>query len=480
MAMTTLGQIHAFLPSSKLINISEVAAQSHPIDSISTDSRSIESGSLFIALKGERFDAHHFLGEVSAAGASAALIEDEKACPNQLPAVCVADTRIGLGDFAAAWRQQFTLPLVVVTGSNGKTTVKEMIAAIFSAAVGKEATLVTPGNLNNDIGLPLTVLRLREHHRLAVIELGMNHPGETAYLTNIAKPTIALINNAQREHQEFMETVDAVAHEHADAIASLPADGIAVFPADTPFSSDWRKKVNGRRFIDFALNGPAVVSGTLLMDGRLEIKTSDSAISVRLSVLGEHNFRNALAATAVALAAKVDLEAIRLGLESFQAVSGRMMASQLGACLLIDDSYNANPDSVRAAIDALSQASQKTCLVLGDMGEVGSKGPEFHYEVGAYAAERGIAHLWALGEQTQSSVRGFNEFNGHVGSSNAAIHFESIDALNVRVATIAELFSEGASVSQPYAVLVKGSRFMRMERAVSALKDTLAEVKACS
>ena len=480
MAMTTLGQIHAFLPSSKLINISEVAAQSHPIDSISTDSRSIESGSLFIALKGERFDAHHFLGEVSAAGASAALIEDEKACPNQLPAVCVADTRIGLGDFAAAWRQQFSLPLVVVTGSNGKTTVKEMIAAIFSAAVGKEATLVTPGNLNNDIGLPLTVLRLREHHQLAVIELGMNHPGETAYLTKIAKPTIALVNNAQREHQEFMETVEAVAHEHADAIASLPKDGIAVFPADTPFSSDWRKKVNGRRFIDFALNGPAVVSGTLLMDGRLEIKTSDSAISVRLSVLGEHNFRNALAATAVALAAKVDLEAIRLGLESFQAVSGRMMASQLGACLLIDDSYNANPDSVRAAIDALSQASQKTCLVLGDMGEVGSKGPEFHYEVGAYAAERGIAHLWALGEQTQSSVRGFNEFNGRVGSSNAAIHFESIDALNVRVATIAKLFSEGASVSQPYAVLVKGSRFMRMERAVSALKDTLAEVKACS
>jgi UDP-N-acetylmuramoyl-tripeptide--D-alanyl-D-alanine ligase len=480
MAMTTLGQIHAFLPSSKLINISEVAAQSHPIDSISTDSRAIESGSLFIALKGERFDAHHFLGEVSAAGASAALIEDEKACPNQLPAVCVADTRIGLGDFAAAWRQQFTLPLVVVTGSNGKTTVKEMIAAIFSAAVGKDATLVTPGNLNNDIGLPLTVLRLREHHRLAVIELGMNHPGETAYLTKIAKPTIALINNAQREHQEFMETVDAVAHEHADAIASLPADGVAVFPADTPFSSDWRKKANGRRFIDFALNSPAAVSGTLLKDGTLEIKTSDGVINVRLSVLGEHNVRNALAATAVALAAKVDLEAIRLGLESFQAVSGRMMANQLGACLLIDDSYNANPDSVRAAIDALSRASQKTCLVLGDMGEVGSKGPEFHYEVGAYAAERGIAHLWALGEQTQSSVRGFNEFNGRIGSSNTAIHYESIDALNARVATIADLFSEGTSVSQPYAVLVKGSRFMRMERVVGTLKDTLAEVKACS
>lgn len=480
MAMTTLGQIHAFLPSSKLINISEAAAQSHPIDSISTDSRAIESGSLFIALKGERFDAHQFLGEVSAAGASAALIEDETACPNQLPAVCVADTRMGLGDFAAAWRQQFTLPLVVVTGSNGKTTVKEMIAAIFSAAVGKEATLVTPGNLNNDIGLPLTVLRLREHHRLAVIELGMNHPGETAYLANIAKPTIALINNAQREHQEFMQTVDAVAHEHADAIALLPVDGVAVFPADTPFSTDWRKKANGRHIIDFALNGTAAVSGTLLEDGVFEIKASDGIINVRLSVLGEHNLRNALAATAVALAAKIDLSAICLGLESFQAVSGRMMANQYGACLLIDDSYNANPDSVRAAIDALSQASQKTCLILGDMGEVGSKGPEFHYEVGAYAAERGIGHLWALGGQTQSSVQGFNEFNERIGSSNVAIHFETIDALNACAATVAELFSEGTSVSKPYAVLVKGSRFMRMERVVAALKDTLAEVKACS
>ena len=480
MAMTTLGQIHAFLPSSKLINISEAAAQSHPIDSISTDSRAIESGSLFIALKGERFDAHDFLGEVSAAGASAALIEDEQTCPNELPAVCVADTRISLGDFAAAWRKQFTLPLVVVTGSNGKTTVKEMIAAIFTAAVGKEATLITPGNLNNDIGLPLTVLRLRESHRLAVIELGMNHPGETAYLANIAKPSIALINNAQREHQEFMQTVDAVACEHADVIASLPVDGVAVFPADTPFSSDWRKKADGRRSIDFALNGPAAVSGALLEDGTLEIKTSEGIINVRLSVLGEHNLRNALAATAVALAAKIDLRAIHFGLESFQAVSGRLMANQFGACVLIDDSYNANPDSVRAAIDALSQVSQKTCLVLGDMGEVGSKGPEFHYEVGAYAAERGIVHLWALGEQTQSSVQGFNEFNGRMGISNTAIHFETIDALNAYVATVAELFSEGTSVSQPYAVLVKGSRFMRMERAVTALKDALVEVKACS
>jgi UDP-N-acetylmuramoyl-tripeptide--D-alanyl-D-alanine ligase len=480
MPMTTLGQIHALLPSSKLINISALAAQNHPINGVSSDSREIEPGSLFIALKGERFDAHHFLSEVSAAGAAAALIQDKQECPTQLPAVCVADTRIGLGDFAKAWRQQFTLPLVVVTGSNGKTTVKEMIAAIFNVAVGKEATLVTPGNLNNDIGLPLTLLRLRERHRLAVIELGMNHPGETAYLTNIAQPTIALINNAQREHQEFMQTVAAVAKEHADAIASLPEDGIAVFPANTEFSADWHAKAKGRHTIDFALNSSAAVRGSISQNGKLEITTSQGVIGVRLGVLGEHNMHNALAATAAALAAKIDLQTIQLGLESFQAVGGRMQANQLGACLLIDDSYNANPDSVRAAIDALSRASQKTCLVLGDMGEVGAKGLEFHYEVGAYAAEKGIERLLALGEQTRSAVLGFNEFSTRMGSTNVATHFASITELNTATEAVTNLFNQDASISDPYAILVKGSRFMRMERVVAALKETLSEGKACS
>lgn len=480
MPMTTLGQIHALLPSSKLINISVLDAQSHPIGGISSDSRVIEPGSLFIALKGKRFDAHHFLSEVGAAGAGAALIQDEQKCPNQLPAVCVDDTRIGLGNFAKAWRQQFTLPLVVVTGSNGKTTVKEMIAAIFDAAVGKEASLITTGNLNNDIGLPLTVLRLRDHHRLAVIELGMNHPGETKYLANIAQPSIVLINNAQREHQEFMQTVAAVAKEHADAIESLPLDGIAVFPADTKFSADWHAKAKGRHVIDFALNGPAAVRGSVLQNGKLEITTSQGVIEVRLGVLGEHNMRNALAATATALAAKIDLQTTQLGLESFQAVGGRMHANQLGTCLLIDDSYNANPDSVRAAIDTLSRASQKTCLVLGDMGEVGSKGPEFHYEVGAYAAEQGIHHLLAIGDQTRSSVLGFNEFSARLGRVNTATYFTSITELNIAAEAVAKLFSLDASIAEPYAILVKGSRFMRMERVVTALKETLAEGKACS
>jgi UDP-N-acetylmuramoyl-tripeptide--D-alanyl-D-alanine ligase len=324
------------------------------------------------------------------------------------------------------------------------------------------------------------LLRLRERHRLAVIELGMNHPGETAYLTNIAQPTIALINNAQREHQEFMQTVAAVAKEHADAIASLPEDGIAVFPANTEFSADWHAKAKGRHTIDFALNSTAAVRGSISQNGKLEITTSQGVIGVRLGVLGEHNMHNALAATAAALAAKIDLQTIQLGLESFQAVGGRMQANQLGACLLIDDSYNANPDSVRAAIDALSQASQKTCLVLGDMGEVGAKGLEFHYEVGAYAAEQGIQHLLALGEQTRSAVLGFNEFSTRMGSANVATYFASITELNTAAEAVTNLFNQDASIADPYAILVKGSRFMRMERVVTALKETLSEGKACS
>jgi len=308
----------------------------------------------------------------------------------------------------------------------------------------------------------------------------MNHPGETKYLTNIAQPSIVLINNAQREHQEFMQTVDAVAKEHADAIASLPVDGIAVFPGDTEFSADWHTKAKGRQVIDFALNGPAVVRGSVMQNGKLEIAASQGVIEVRLGVLGEHNMRNALAATAAALAAKIDLQTIQLGLESFQAVGGRMHANQLGACLLIDDSYNANPDSVRAAIDTLSKVSQKTCLVLGDMGEVGSKGLEFHYEVGAYAAEQGIQRLLALGEQTRSSVLGFNELSARLGSANVATHFDSITELNIAAEAVAKLFSQDALIAKPYAILVKGSRFMRMERAVTALKEMLSEGKACS
>ena len=266
--MTTLAQAQAMLPGSKLINTSVEAAQELVVARVGTDSRQIERNELFVALVGERFDAHDFLSDVAKAGASAALISSQDKCPADLPAICVSNTRVGLGNLAKAWRANHPIPLALVTGSNGKTTVKEMIASIFKAAVGEQHTLVTKGNLNNDIGLPLTLLKLRSTDRLAVVELGMNHPGETAQLAAIAQANIALINNAQREHQEFMATVAAVAEEHSDAIRALPSDGIAVFPADSEFANVWRQATADRKVIDFVLlsaqtKASAAVTGAL-------------------------------------------------------------------------------------------------------------------------------------------------------------------------------------------------------------------------
>ena len=480
LSMTTLAQVHAMLPGSELVHASIDAAQALTISRVGSDSRHIEAGELFVALVGERFDAHDFLGDVASAGAGAALISDQEKCPQNLAAVCVKDTKQGLGQLAKAWRAQFSIPVALVTGSNGKTTVKEMIASIFKAAVGEASTLVTKGNLNNEIGLPLTLLRMRSSDRLAVIELGMNHPGETAELAAIAQANIALINNAQREHQEFMATVEAVAQEHATALSALPADGVAVFPADSEFSGVWREAAAGRKAIDFALSSDAApsqaaVTGRLLANGRIEILAELGSIEVQLNTLGNHNVRNALAASAVAVGAGLSLEQIKVGLESFVPVNGRMQAKHLSTHrTLIDDSYNANPDSVRAAIDALKQSGNAAWLVLGDMGEVGDQGPAFHEEVGAYAAEQGVSRLFALGEQCKFAVQGFNDSSKAHHSSGAA-HFTTLDqlleGLNVALA------DQGLSKQLHLDILVKGSRFMRMERVVQAL---LEEAKTCS
>ncbi len=479
--MTTLAQAQAMLPESKLINVSVEAAKELAISRVGSDSRQIERNELFVALVGERFDAHDFLSDVAKAGAGAALISSQDKCPADLPAICVSNTRVGLGNLAKAWRANHPIPLALVTGSNGKTTVKEMIASIFKAAVGEQHTLVTKGNLNNDIGLPLTLLKLRSADRLAVVELGMNHPGETAQLAAIAQANIALINNAQREHQEFMATVAAVAEEHSDAIRALPSDGIAVFPADSEFANVWHQAAAGRKVIDFVLSSSqtkasAAVTGILLNNGLVQIKTEQGSIDVQLNTLGSHNVRNALAASAVGIAAGVSLEKIKQGLESFSPVNGRMQAKAIDANrTLIDDSYNANPDSVRAAIDALKQSGNLSWLILGDMGEVGNQGPEFHREVGAYAAEQGVAKLFALGEQCQFALQGFNEVGKGVSAASQAKHFTDMDILIAQLRDALHAQSSGSN--QHLNILVKGSRFMRMERVVQAL---LEEAKTCS
>ena len=429
-------------------------------DRVSTDSRTAGPGDLFIAIKGDRFDAHNFLPQVAQRGIAAVLVTrtpDDFA----VPAIKVKDTRVALGALAHGWRKRFTIPLIAVTGSNGKTTVKEMIASILAAAVGENARLATAGNFNNDIGLPLTLFRLNETHKLAVIELGMNHPGETETLGKIAAPTVAVVNNAQREHQEFMATVEAVALEHASVIHALGANGTAVFPADDKYASIWRVAATGNPIVDFALHTDAsqtdaAVTGKLV-GATLEINTPQGSLKVALQVLGEHNARNALAATAAAIAADVSLDAVKRGIEAFKPVKGRLQVKRavlkpIEGATVIDDTYNSNPDSMRAAIDVLASQPSPRVLVMGDMGEVGDQGPAFHREVGTYAAQRGIDVLYALGDASIDSSKVFGP---------AGQHFTDITSL------IAAL--TGAGFGPDATFLVKGSRFMQMERVVDAV-----------
>jgi len=422
-------------------------------DSVSTDSRQAAPGALFVALRGETFDAHDFLDQVAARGVAAVVVE---ALPENfpLPALVVPDTLVALGRIGNGWRRQFDIPLIGVTGSNGKTTVKEMIAAILAAAFGVDARLATQGNLNNEIGVPLTVMRLTGMHHAAVVELGMNHPGEIARLAAIAAPTVALVNNAQREHQEFMHTVEAVARENGSVLAALPADGVAVFPGDDEYTALWRELAGDRRVLTFGLNDDCDVSATYTANSfgsDLAIVHGDQGFAIKLAAAGTHNVRNALAACACALAAGIPVEAIVRGLEAFAPVNGRLQRKQAAnGAVVIDDSYNANPDSVRAAIDVLAQTPSPRILVLGDMGEVGTQGPEFHEEIGAYAAQRGIDTVLATGDLAR-----------HMSGSGAQ-HYEQFDDL------LAALDKQLGSKSDA-TVLVKGSRFMKMERVVQHL-----------
>ncbi|MDR7005031.1 UDP-N-acetylmuramoyl-tripeptide--D-alanyl-D-alanine ligase [Paraburkholderia strydomiana] len=454
-AMFSLREAAALIPGATVIGDDNVT-----FERVSTDSRSAGPGDLFVAIKGERFDAHDFLGDVAARNVTAALVSRT---PQDwsVPALRVTDTRVGLGALARGWRRKFGMPLVAVTGSNGKTTVKEMIASIFAAAVGADARLATAGNFNNDIGLPLTLFRLNAAHRLAVVELGMNHPGETSLLAKIAEPTVAVVNNAQREHQEFMATVEAVALEHASVIHALNPDGVAVFPADDAFASIWRVAATGNRIVDFALNSDertteAAVTGRF--DGKLlSVDTPQGHVEITLQVLGNHNAHNALAATSAALAAGVSLDAIKRGLESFGAVKGRLQVKHaalgtLAGATVIDDTYNANPDSMRAAIDVLASHASPRVLVMGDMGEVGDNGPEFHREIGAYAKERGIDALYATGDASRDACTAYGA---------GAHHVADIGTL------VAQLQQAGFGAAAT--LLVKGSRFMQMERVVDAV-----------
>jgi len=489
--MMTLALAHQLLPKSQLIGDGNIT-----FSRVHTDTRTLQANDLFVALKGESFDAHDFLAKAKASGAVAAISQHGLAA-NGLAGLEVVDSKMALGLLAKNWRAYLaakrSIPVIAVAGSNGKTTLTQMIAHVLRVWHG-EQSLATAGNFNNDIGVPLTLLRLRASHLSAVVELGMNHIGEIAELAAMTTPTVAVVNNAQREHQEFMSTVEAVARENGAVIASLPIDGVAVFPADDDYASVWRELANKRKILTFGFGNADVTASFAWSNGAWQVKASTplGEISYRLHIAGKHNIKNSLAAVACALAAGVPLSHIQQGLQSFTAVAGRSRTVQLGSgdsvITLVDDTYNANPDSVIAAIDMLMDLPGPRLLILGDMGEVGDQGPAFHAEVGAYAKARGIDQFFTLGDLCR-----------HADGQ----HFENIDELLVSIAPmpIGEMSARadkgvvsmqknppaphGASPllhrgdqSQKLtaaSILVKGSRFMKMERVVKHLEQKFQE-----
>ena len=448
--MTNLGTLQTWLEGSKLFGDPETI-----VERINTDTRKIQPGDLFVALSGDQFDGNAFVQEAKAKGA-VAVIAQHGLKEKDVQGLEVANTKIALGKIAANWRAQFVLPLIAVTGSNGKTTVTQMLASILNAYAG-QASMATVGNLNNDIGVPLTLLRLNEDHKIAVVELGMNHPGEIAYLANIAKPTVALVNNAQREHLEYMVSVEAVAHENGSVISALSNEDVAVFPADDEYSDLWKKLAGNRKSLTFALSIDSNTAADVhcsqadWTNGQWQIiaETPAGQISYSLSIAGRHNVKNSLAAITCAIAAKISTKDIVQGLQAFRPVKGRSFTQQLNCngrdILLIDDTYNSNPDSMKVAVDSLSEMQAPRLIVMGDMGEVGEQGLMFHAEAGQYAQAMKIERLFTFGELSAEAGKYLK----------GAEHFNSIDELNEAVALELKTASS---------ILVKGSRFMKMER----------------
>ncbi len=421
---------------------------------VSIDSRTVAKGELFIAIQGERVDGHDYVENAMARGAAAALVSHEVAEASATPQIVVEDTVLALGQLAKHWRKQFSIPMIALTGSNGKTTVKEMLRSILCAHVGesgKDVVLATAGNLNNQLGLPLMMLQLNREHQYAVFEMGMNHLGEIDYLTRLLSPDVALVIMAGTAHIGEVGSRELIAQAKGEIFAGLSADGIAVVNMHDRFGSYWRGLANGRRVVSFGIDPSDDVVGEFSAQS-LVIHHDQESVDVNLFVVGEHNQRNALAAAATAIALDVPLKTVCQGLEDFEGVAGRLRAySGHKDATIIDDTYNANPDSVRAAIDVLAAKPGKRYLVLGDMGELGADAPAMHADIGRYARHAALDGLYALGTLTEQTV---------IELGRDGWHFESPD----------DLLEELEKVLAPnVTVLVKGSRFMKMERVVEKL-----------
>lgn len=473
----------------------ESSGQDVSFTAVSTDSRTIGRGNLFVALTGEKFDGHDYLSEVQQKGASAALVRQDCAASKGvgIPLILVKDPRLALGQLAKYWRDRFAIPVVAITGSNGKTTVKEMLASILQQAAQRgqrtpcpERVLFTEGNLNNDIGVPLTLLRMREQHVYAVIEMGMNHFGEIAYLSRLTRPSVAVITNAGMAHTRDLGSVEAVAYAKGEIFEGLDEQGIAVINADDSYAPLWRKLAaevdegatggraeggerdgKSRKILEFGLGGKPAVSARYQLDpldphhspldspgSRMSLLLPACTEEVELQVPGVHNICNALAAATAAVAMGIEGKAIAAGLSQFRGVKGRMQRKHgLHGSILIDDSYNANPESVKAGLAVLAKADGKKIMVLGDMGELGDSARDAHARIGAEARFSGIDKLFALGEFSAYAVDQFGP---------GAKHFDEIEGL------LAEVESE---LTPDTTVLIKGSRFMRMERVAARFEQ---------
>jgi UDP-N-acetylmuramoyl-tripeptide--D-alanyl-D-alanine ligase len=419
---------------------------------VSKDTRHIAPKNLYVAIQGEQFDGHDFVAEAAKKGASAALVSRKVGVA--IPQIVVDNTLDALGVLSANWRNRFHLPFIGVTGSNGKTTLKNMIASILKAAYQGQAdqVLATEGNLNNNIGLPLMLLRLNKNHRYAVIEMGMNHFNEIAYLTHLTQPIVAVINNAAESHLEGLKTIAGVAIAKGEIFQGLPTQGVAILNHDDAHFSYWRKLIGSHRFFTFGLSRSADIYVDIEADQAITIHSPHGKIHLRLPLLGMHNIMNALAATAAALAINIDLAAIKQGLENVAPAPGRMRQFILeNGAKIIDDTYNANPFSLTAAVKTLSTFPGTQIVVLGDMKELGDDAKQMHFDAGTEIKTLGIHHLFTYGNLSMEAQCAFG---------NNAYHFNDREQL---IAALKPYLKNNTTI------LIKGSRSMQMEKIIEPL-----------
>jgi len=437
-----------------LLELSPVSASTE-FRGISIDTRNIQPRNLFVALPGTRVDGHDFIEEAYNKGAAAALVTHQ--VNTSLPQLAVKDTVVALGKIGAAWRNQFDIPFVAITGSNGKTTLKNMIASIMMAACHGDETqvLATLGTLNNHLGLPLTLARLNQKHRYAVIEMGMNHFGEIDYLTRLTRPKVAAITNAAAAHLEGVGDVAGVARAKAEIFSGLPESGMAVLNRDDAFFPFWQGIIGHHSYLTFGFHPDADVNAVLhevTTSQQITIHTPKGNINIILPLLGHHNVLNALAATATALIIGIDLSEIKTGLEKTQPAPGRLQLYTLANGVnIIDDTYNANPFSLQAAVNTLANFAGKKILVLGDMKELGLEAKSLHQAAGENIRQAGIDYLFTLGELSANTASAFGE---------GAFHFNEQEKLVTALKPF--LYSQTT-------ILVKGSRSMHMEKIINGL-----------